>query len=71
MSLIARLKSMWRRHDERLVEKGMEARAAGVNADALSVGPGVGYVESGALPFGLEPNRPGSPDEAAEHEEPQ
>jgi hypothetical protein len=41
MGFMARLKGMWRRHDERLVE-GMEERASGVEGDNLSVTPGPG-----------------------------
>jgi hypothetical protein len=60
MSLMARLKSTWRRHDERLEEKALKVRAAG--ADDLSLTPGLDR-EIGGLA--------GSREEAAEHEEPE
>jgi len=60
MDLVARLKRMWRRHDERLGEEALEARAAG--GDDLSLTPGLDrYVE----------DRASSREEAAEHEEPE
>jgi hypothetical protein len=69
MGLMARLKSMWRRHDERLVEEGLEARAAGVGGDKLSLAPGQGRVsEGGSLPLLLEHGPLLSDDEAAEDE---
>jgi len=52
MSLKARLKAMWRRHDERLLEQGLEARAAGVDGDKLSLAPGESRLsEGGSLPI--------------------
>jgi hypothetical protein len=43
---------MWRRHDERLLERGLEARAAGVEGDNLSLAPGESRMgESGSLPI--------------------
>jgi hypothetical protein len=72
MSLMARLKGMWRRHDERLVQEGLEARAAGVGGDQLSLSPGQGRVsEGGSLPLLLEHGPLLSDDEAAEDEEPE
>ena len=52
---MARLRDMWRRHDERLVEEGLEARAAGLEGDALSMAPGQGRIsEGGSLPLLVE-----------------
>jgi hypothetical protein len=52
MDLIARLKGMWRRHDERLLKAGLQARAAGVEGDQLSLAPGEDRMsEAGSLPI--------------------
>ena len=37
MSLVGRLKEMWRRHDERLVQEGLKARTA----ESVRIPPGV------------------------------
>lgn len=37
MSLLERLKEMWRRHDERLVQEGLDARAA----ESVRIPPGL------------------------------
>lgn len=79
MDLIARLKAMWRRHDERLLEAGLEARAAGVEGDKLSLAPGESRMsEGGSLPIvgadrlaSVEHGSLLSDDEAAEHQEPE
>ena len=61
MDLIARLKGIWRRHDERLVEEGMETRAAGGGKD-LELTPGLDrQVEARAR----------ARESAAEHEQPE
>jgi len=60
MNLIARLKGMWHRHDDRLEEEALEARASG--GDDLSLTPGLDrYIE----------DRASSREEAVEHEEPE
>jgi hypothetical protein len=60
MDLMTRLKGMWHRHDERLKEEALKARAAG--GDDLSLTPGLDrHVEE----------RTGSAAAAAEHEEPE
>jgi len=78
MNLMARLKAMWRRHDERLLEQGLEARAAGVDGDKLSLAPGESRMsEGGSLPI-VGADRSGavergsllSADEAVQHGEP-
>ncbi len=72
MGLMARLRRMWRRHDERLVEEGLDARAAGVEGDELSLEPGRGRIsEGGSLPLVLEHGPLLSDDGGAEHEEPE
>lgn len=43
MDLMARIKRMWGRHDERLADEAVEARAAGVEDD-LSTQPGLDRV---------------------------
>jgi len=71
MGLMARLKGRWRRHDERLVEEGLEARAAGVEGEDLSLVPGEDrFIESGLMPLGLEHDEAFRRDEVAEEEEP-
>ncbi len=62
MGLMARLKGMWRRHDERLVQEGLEARAAGPGGDDLSLTPGLDRSIEG---------RANSREEATEHEKPE
>jgi hypothetical protein len=72
MGLMARLKGMWSRHDERLVQEGLEAQAAGVEGDNLSLAPGENRVsEGGALPLVIEHGPLLSDDEAAEDEKPE
>jgi hypothetical protein len=45
MDLIARLKAMWRRHDERLLDRSLEERATGVQGDNdASLYPGLDRV---------------------------
>jgi hypothetical protein len=72
MSLMARLRGMWRRHDERLLEEGLEARASGVEGDDLSLTPGLDReIESGFLRPGVKFDQGTSPGEAAEDEKPE
>lgn len=78
MDLGARLKAKWRRHDERLLEAGLEARAAGVEGDNLSLAPGETRMsEDGSLPIvgadrlgAVEQGSLHSDDEAGGHQEP-
>jgi hypothetical protein len=64
MSLMARLKSMWRSHDERLLEEGLEARAAGADVLDLSLTPGRGRdIGSGGLHPRIELGYGGRPTE--------
>jgi hypothetical protein len=68
MSLMARLKAMWSRHDERLVEKGLETRAADSDRRAVPLpGEGVGASAMGARSTAIQE----SADEAVEAVAPQ
>jgi len=72
MGLVARLKGMWRRHDERLVAQGLEAQAAGATGDELSLAPGEGRMsEGGSLPIRIEQGPLLNDDPTVEHEEPE
>lgn len=62
---------MRRRQDERLLEAGLEARAAaGADGRRTFVVAGEGRMSEGALPLAVEHGPLLSDDEAAEHEEP-
>jgi hypothetical protein len=61
---------MWNRHEDRLVNEGLEAQAAGVEGDRLSLAPGRGRVsEGGTLPLVVEHGPHLNDDQAAEHTE--
>jgi hypothetical protein len=61
MNLIARLKGMWRGHDEKVAQETLEAQSAGTGED-LELTPGLDRVIEHAA---------GAEESAAEHEEPE
>ena len=69
---MARLRGMWCRHDERLLQEGLEARASGVEGDDLSLTPGLDReIENGFMRPGVKFDQGTSPGEAAEEDKPE